>query len=61
VYLREDLVVPERDGWLATLFAPTHIAQTIKTLAEAQEMDVDAGRAAVQEAARRTLTTAISD
>jgi site-specific DNA recombinase len=56
VYLREDLVVPVLDRWLASLFAPAHLPGTIKALAEAQEMDVDPGRAAMLEATRRTLT-----
>jgi site-specific DNA recombinase len=55
VYLREDLVVPELDRWLASLFTPAHLPATIKALAEAQEMDVGPGRAAMLEAARRTL------
>jgi len=47
--------VPELDRWLGSLFAPAHLPGTIKALAEAQEMDVDPGRAAMLEAARRTL------
>ncbi len=55
MYLREDLVVPGLDLWLASLFAPTYLAETFKALTQAQEMDVHAGRAAVEEAARRAL------
>ena len=55
VFLREDRVVPELDRWLASLFAPAHLPATIKALAEAQEIDVDPGRAAMLEAARRTV------
>jgi site-specific DNA recombinase len=55
VYLREVLVVPELDRWLASLFTPKQLPLTIKALAEAQEIDVDPGRAAMLEAASRTL------
>ena len=55
VYLREDLVVPELDRWLASLFTPAHLPGTISALAEAQETDIDPGRANMLDAARRTL------
>jgi site-specific DNA recombinase len=55
VFLREDLVVPALDRWLASLFTRTHLPATIKALAEAQEIDVDPGRADMLEAARRTV------
>jgi site-specific DNA recombinase len=55
VFLREDLVVPELDRWLASLFEPAHRPATINALAEAQEVDVDPGRAAMLDAARRSV------
>ena len=48
--------MPELDRWLGSLFAPAHLPGTIKALAEAQEMDVDPGRAAMLEAARRNIS-----
>ena len=55
VFLREDLVVPGARPVAGELAHPAHLPGTIKALAEAQEMDVDPGRAAMLEAARRTV------
>ncbi|MHB2023615.1 MAG: recombinase family protein [Mycobacteriales bacterium] len=35
VYLREDAVLPQLDGWLASLFEPPHLEKTIDALASA--------------------------
>jgi site-specific DNA recombinase len=37
VYVREELIVPRLDRWLATAFLPDHIAGTIEAMAEAQK------------------------
>lgn len=39
VYLREDVIVPRLDAWLAKLFAPHRLAETVEALAGASEQD----------------------
>ncbi len=56
IYLREDHVVPALDEWIASVFDPANIDDTIAALAEAQApSDADEARA---EAARRALDDA---
>jgi site-specific DNA recombinase len=53
VYLREDDVVPRLDEWIASLFDPANLNDTVATLLAAQDpTDEDVARA---EAARRKL------
>jgi site-specific DNA recombinase len=53
IYLREDQVVPALDEWIATVFDPANIDDTVVALTEAQAPS-EAGDARV-EAARRAL------
>jgi len=39
VYLREDALTDPLDTWLASAFAPDHIAQTITAMADAQPLN----------------------
>ena len=53
VYLRESVVVPKLDEWLASLFHPDNLDATCEALAMAQE--VDEAAIARAEAARRKI------
>jgi len=53
VYLREDVIVPRLDRWLAELFAPEHIGQTIQALMATH--DAPRPDAALAELARRRI------
>jgi site-specific DNA recombinase len=39
VYMREDAIVGEVDGWLAREFAPHRMGETIRAMVEAQPVD----------------------
>jgi DNA invertase Pin-like site-specific DNA recombinase len=54
IYVREDAIIPALDRWLAQLFDPTHIDETVAKLVSASEgpSDEDAARA---DAAQRTI------
>jgi hypothetical protein len=41
IFLREDIVVPRIDGWLAKAFAPHRLAETVAAIAAASAQDDD--------------------
>ncbi len=53
VYVREELIVPALDGWLATAFSPSRLRSTVRALERAQ--DADDPQLAAVESARRTV------
>jgi site-specific DNA recombinase len=55
VYLREAAVLEPLDGWLAQVFAPSRLTQTLHELAQSQDAP-EAGEETAIEAARRALT-----
>lgn len=52
VYVREDAILPQLDGWLAGLFAPSNLDATLDALMAAAD-EPDSGLAAAATAARR--------
>ncbi len=55
VYVREELIVPHLDHWLARAFTPPHLSATIAALTAVQEDDSYIGRDADLAQARRTI------
>jgi hypothetical protein len=56
LYVREEQIVPALDRWLATSFAPDHLATTIKAMADAQASATDSNRDHQAEHAAQTIT-----
>ncbi|MEX5636355.1 zinc ribbon domain-containing protein [Parafrankia sp. FMc2] len=56
VYVREELIVPHLDRWLARAFTPPQLPTTIAALTAAQDDDADIGQDADRTQARRTIT-----
>jgi site-specific DNA recombinase len=54
IYLREDVIVPKLDDWLARLFDPAHLDETVAELTAASAMPRDEDTAGL-DAARRLL------
>ncbi|WP_261561840.1 recombinase family protein [Frankia tisae] len=55
VYVREELIVPHLDRWLARAFTPPQLPDTIAALTAAQNDGTDLGRDADLAQARRTI------
>ena len=61
IYVREDHVVPALDTWIAGIFDPANLDQTVATLVEAQgPSDVDHARTAAARAQLEDTNTKIS-
>ena len=56
VYVREEIVLPPLDAWLATAFDPPQLTGTIRAMEQAQDLDDHLVTAASQ--ARRTIADA---
>ncbi|MFF0624196.1 recombinase family protein [Streptomyces sp. NPDC004296] len=54
VYVREELILPELDKWIATTFAPGRLTATLRAMQETQSTAAPATTAATT--ARRTIT-----
>lgn len=55
VYVREELVVPPLDLWIARVFAPSGLSSAVSALLDVQELDVDRRVAETVEAAKRAV------
>ncbi|WP_239395558.1 zinc ribbon domain-containing protein, partial [Frankia sp. CiP3] len=56
VYIREELIVPHLDRWLARAFTPPRLPATIAALTTAQDSETNISRDADLNRARRTIT-----
>ncbi|MEN8654596.1 recombinase family protein [Streptomyces sp. 21So2-11] len=56
VYVRQDSVLPLLDAWIARIFAPGRLGQTLRDLHQAQQPPETEAPAAHQEPARSTVT-----
>ncbi|WP_139342489.1 zinc ribbon domain-containing protein [Protofrankia sp. BMG5.30] len=55
VYVREELIIPHLDRWLARAFTPPRLPATIAALTAAQDDEADIGRDAELDRARRAI------
>jgi site-specific DNA recombinase len=55
IYVREELIVPALDRWLARAFSPSRLPDTIHALTAAQDGDIDSRHAADLAQARQII------
>ncbi len=55
VYIREDLIVPRLDLWIASAFNPARLRETVETMVASQDREADRQRVEEVQAARRQV------